>query len=238
MKGTFGLNTCIDTTSCLSANMDFYIVDREHGRASFTEASSLLNAISKNCQKFVRVSQCDRVEIQRTLELRPDGILVPQISSFDDASKAISYSFFPPLGSRGVSPYTKAFGFHHDNLANKKAELNKSLKLGLLIEGQPGFNALPEILDKLGDDIEFVYFGLFDFASSQGFEPNWQDEKLSLLLTKFVQLAKNAGVAVGTIAKNQKDIETLEALGVEYIVFLNDLGLIHEAVSQLWNRDF
>ena len=54
MKGTFGLNTCIDTTSCLSANMDFYIVDREHGRASFTEASSLLNAISKNCQKFVR----------------------------------------------------------------------------------------------------------------------------------------------------------------------------------------
>ena len=233
MKGTFGLNTCIDTTACLTASLDFYIIDREHGRASFSEVSALLNAINSDCERFVRVSQCDRVEIQRTLELNPDGILVPQISSFSDAQNAVSYSYFPPYGSRGISPYTKAFGFHHENLAHKKEQLNSKLKLGLLIEGQPGFDALAEILSKLGNHIDLVYFGLFDFANSQGYEPNWNNTELLTVFKKFVQMAKKSGVAVGTIASNTKDLDILELLGIDYIVILNDLGIIHEATKKL-----
>jgi len=233
MKGTFGLNTCIDTTTCLTSSLDFYIIDREHGRASFTEVSSLLNSVSEGCIKFVRVSKCERLEIQRTLELRPDGILVPQISSLQDAKEVVSYSLFPPAGSRGLSPYTKAFNFHHDDLDKKKADLNSGLKLGLLIEGQAGFDALPAILDELGSHIEFVYFGLFDFANSQGLEPSWKDSELALLLEDFVKLARDSSVSVGTIAKDQDDIRTLEALGVDYIVYLNDLGIIKEAVGRI-----
>jgi len=233
MKGTFGLNTCLDTTACLTTALDFYIIDREHGRASFSEVSSLLNVINSNCEKFVRVSQCDRVEIQRTLELSPDGILIPQISSFADAKNAVSYSYFPPCGSRGISPYTKALGFHHENLSEKKEEINSKLKLGLLIEGQPGFDSLPEILAKLGESIDLIYFGLFDFANSQGYLPSWQTPELSEVLIEFIQMAKKSGVAVGTIASNKKDLEILKSLGVEYIVILNDLGIIHEAVKNL-----
>ena len=46
-------------------------------------------------------------------------------------------------------------------------------------------------------------------------------------------MAKKSGVAVGTIASNKKDLEILKSLGVEYIVILNDLGIIHEAVKNL-----
>ena len=42
-----------------------------------------LASIDKDCKKFVRVSSCQRIEIQRVLELSPDGILVPQISSYE-----------------------------------------------------------------------------------------------------------------------------------------------------------
>ena len=96
--------------------------------ASFTEVSSLLNSISDGCIKYVRVSKCDRVEIQRTLELKPDGILVPQISSLQEAKRVVDYSFFP-LMVHGDCPYTKAFNFHHDDLDRKKADLNSRLKL-------------------------------------------------------------------------------------------------------------
>jgi 2-keto-3-deoxy-L-rhamnonate aldolase RhmA len=78
-----------------------------------------------------------------------------------------------------------------------------------------------------------VYFGLFDFANSQGYEPNWNNTELLTVFKKFVQMAKKSGVAVGTIASNTKDLDILELLGIDYIVILNDLGIIHEATKKL-----
>ena len=142
MIGTFTLNTCPDTTSVISSHFDFVIIDREHGRANLEPTINLLNSVDVNCIKFVRVSNCDRVEIQKVLELKPDGILIPQISSFDDAKNAIEYSFYPPIGSKGLSPYTRAFQYSHVNVENKKKLHNKNFKLCLLIEGQSGFESI------------------------------------------------------------------------------------------------
>ena len=233
MKGTFGLNTCPDTTRCVSSNLDFYIIDREHGRASLTEAATLLASISSGCKRFIRVSSLERVEIQRVLELLPDGILIPQISSFTQAQEAVDYSFFPPVGSRGISPYTRGFNFIHDDLENKKKKINSELKLGLLIEGKGGFDALPEIMKMLSEDIDLIYFGLFDFANSQGLDPDWNNPQLSSILTSIISLAKKSGVSVGTIARTKNDISILNDMGVEYIVYLNDLGIIHNSIMEV-----
>ena len=75
--------------------------------------------------------------------------------------------------------------------------------------------------------------GYFDFANSRGLEPSWRDAELGQLLEEFVKLARESGVSVGTIAKNQDEIRILEALGVTYIVFLNDLGIIKEAIGHI-----
>lgn len=231
MIGTFGLNTCIDTTRCLTEHLDFYIIDREHGRAEFSQVATLLSSISTNCERFVRVSHCDRIEIQRTLELHPEGILVPQISSFEEAAAAVSFSYYAPIGSRGLSPYTRAFSFHHDDLEVKKQKINTQLKLGLLIEGQSGFEALPEILTNLSKNIDLIYFGLFDFASSQNLDPDWAEPKLSRLLLDIISKSKAEGISVGTIARSKEEILQLKKMGVEYIVYLNDLGIICTAAE-------
>lgn len=233
MKGTFGLNTCPDTTKCITSGLDFYIIDREHGRASLSEASMLLESIDENCKKFIRVSSCDRVEIQRVLELSPDGVLIPQISSFEEAKAAIDYSYYPPIGSRGLSPYTRAFNFYHSDLNEKKIQINENLKLGLLIEGKDGFEALPSIIENLSPHIDLIYFGLFDFASSQNIEPDWQNKILGDHLSKVINLATNSNIEVGTIARNKKDMKILEKMGVTYIVYLNDLGILHDAVQEI-----
>ncbi len=233
MKGTFGLNTCLDTTRCITSGLDFYIIDREHGRASLTEVAMLLASIDKKCEKFVRVSNCQRIEIQRVLELSPDGILVPQISSYEEAQAAVEYSFFPPIGSRGLSPYTRGFDFNHSNLADKKIKINQQLKLGLLIEGKSGFEALPLILENLSSHIDLIYFGLFDFASSQNIDPDWDNKILGNLLSEVISAAGKKNISVGTIARTKRDIEILDKMGVTYIVYLNDLGILYDAVNEI-----
>ena len=209
MIGTFVLNTCPDITSIISSSLDFIIIDREHGRANLETTLNLLNASHGNCKKFVRVSCCDRVEIQKVLELKPEGILVPQISCFNDAKNAIEYSYYPPLGSKGLSPYTRAFNFSHQEVENKKKLHNKKLKLCLLIEGENGFNELPKILNKFKDNIHMVYFGLFDFANSVRQFPGWENKMLFKNLNKLVNECKKHNTKIGTIALNKK-ISTLD----------------------------
>lgn len=233
MIGTFGLNTCADTTNCLTQGLDFYIIDREHGRASLTETSNLLAAIANDCEAFIRVSGCERVEIQKVLELKPDGILVPQISSLEEARNAVDWSYFPPKGSRGVSPYTRGFGYIHHDLEIKKQRLNDELKLGLLIEGQSGFDALDDIIDNLGSQLHLVYFGLFDFANSKQVEASWSNNEMFTALEQMVVKARKAKIAIGTIARNKDEISLLEQAGVQYIVYLNDLGIVLEAIHNL-----
>ena len=61
---------------------------------------NLINCANSKCLKLVRCSSLNKIEIQRTLETNPDGILIPQISSFRDAEQAIEHSFYPPIGKR------------------------------------------------------------------------------------------------------------------------------------------
>ena len=233
MIGTFGLNTCVDVTLSITRCLDFYIIDREHGRASLTEAASLLSSISDGCERFIRVSSCERVEIQKVLELNPDGILIPQIGSLQEACNAVDWSFFPPAGSRGVSPYTRGFDFIHHDLESKKQRLNDELKLGLLIEGQSGFDALDDIIEKLGSKLHLLYFGLFDFANSKQVSASWSNPDIYAALETMVKKAKSADIAIGTIARNKDEIALLEQAGVTYVVYLNDLGIISEAINSV-----
>ena len=233
MIGTFLLNACTDVTSCITKHLDFCIIDREHGRVGFEKAGNLMASIDDSCLKFIRVSHCNRLEIQRVLELNPDGILVPQIQSVDEALAAVSYCFFPPKGTRGVSPYTRPFNFHHESFLDKRERINDGLKLGLLIEGIEGVRSTAGILEKVGDAIDFLYFGLFDFASSQGLDPSWGNKELITVLEEVIDLAKQHGVKIGTISTNKREIKDLANVGVEYIVFQNDLGVIFEAFNDL-----
>ena len=104
------------------------------------------------------------------------------------------------------------------------------LKLGLLIEGKDGFDAIPSIVTNLSAHIDLIYFGLFDFASSQNVEPDWDNEELSALLQNVVREATQQHIKVGTIARSRKDLERLENMGVTYVVYLNDLGIIRDAI--------
>ena len=101
---------------------------------------------------------------------------------------------FPPLGQRGLSPYTRGFNFIHSDLENKKQHLNKELKLGLLIEGQSGFDVLDDIITELGTHLHLLYFGLFDFANSKQVEACWSNSELYAALDAMVSKAKNAGI--------------------------------------------
>ncbi len=231
--GTFSLNTCPNITEIISKNLDYVIIDREHGSHSFDNANILNKIIKKNCLSLIRASHLDKIEIQRCLDINPDGILIPQISSYEDAKLAISSSYYSPKGDRGLSPYTAAFDYNHNNSDNKKKMINKKIFIGLLIEGSEGLVSLDKICSNFSNEISLIYFGLYDFTSSLNLKPIWQDPKVKKAVKRIIQTCNKKKIKVGSIARNFQEIKFLKKMGISFICYQNDTGIIHETFSHI-----
>ena len=225
--GTFSLNTCPNITEIISKNLDYVIIDREHGSHSFDNANILNKIIKKNCLSLIRASHLDKIEIN------PDGILIPQISSYEDAKLAISSSYYSPKGDRGLSPYTAAFDYNHNNSDNKKKMINKKIFIGLLIEGREGLVSLDKICSNFSNEISLIYFGLYDFTSSLNLKPIWQDPKVKKAVKRIIQICNKKKIKVGSIARNFQEIKFLKKMGISFICYQNDTGIIHETFSHI-----
>ena len=234
--GTFSLNCCPNVTEIISKNLDYVILDREHGSHNFDNVNVLNKIIKNNCISLVRCSHLSRIEIQKCLDINPDGILIPQISSLEDAEQAINYSFFSPKGSRGVSPYTASFNYNHSDSDIKKKKINKKIFLGLLIEGSEGLDSLESICTKFSKEISLIYFGLYDFTSSLKLKPSWQDVRVKKAVKNIVKICTKKKIMVGSIARNFYEIKLLKNLGIKFICFQNDTGIIHSAFNQIKNN--
>ena len=230
--GTFTLNTCPNITEIISQNMNFVIIDREHGPHNLNQANILNKIVKNNCMSLIRASHLNRIEIQKCLDLNPDGILILQISSFNDAKKAFSYSFFHPKGTRGLSPYTSSFEYNHHDSEKKKKLINKKIFIGLLIEGASGMSSLSQICSAFYKDLSLVYFGLYDFTSSLGLKPNWKDTKVQNAVKKIISICKKKRIRVGSIARNLDEVKFLKKIGINFICYQNDTGIIYEAFNQ------
>ena len=73
------------------AGYEFSIVDLEHGTYSFQEALESVIAIKASGMfSLIRPSSHDSKEILRCLELNPDGICIPQVSTYEEAKNVVS----------------------------------------------------------------------------------------------------------------------------------------------------
>lgn len=229
--GTFSIIDGVVIPEIISNYFDFIILDSEHGLEDLSYQRNRINSLSENVEGFIRVPCLSRIEIQRYLEIRPDGLMIPQITSLEDAKNAVDFYFYPPIGSRGVSPYTRQFEYNSSKIDEKKDNHNKTSKLCLLIEGGAGLQCLDQILDAYSDYVYMIYFGLFDFASTMRTDPSLDNPMIIDGIKGIVTKCSKHSVKVGTIARGLSDIKILENAGVDYVVYKNDTEIFIDGLK-------
>ena len=229
--GTFSVIDGVVIPEIISNYCDFIILDSEHGLEDLSYQRARIHSLSETVEGFIRVPCLSRIEIQRYLEIKPDGLMIPQITSIEDAKSAVEFYFYPPVGSRGVSPYTRQFEYNSNKMDEKKANHNSTSKLCLLIEGGSGLKCLGQILDKYSEYIYMIYFGLFDFASIMRTEPDLSNPIIIEGIKDIVSNCSEYSVKVGTIAREKSDIKILENAGVDYIVYKNDTEIFIDGLK-------
>ena len=215
-----------------SAGFDFIVVDMEHGPADFVVATDMIRAAEiHGCAPLVRVPALEESIILRALDIGPTGLLVPQIQSGKDVELVIQYAKYPPIGRRGHSPFTRSGGFSHHDAAANVDQVNRELTVGILVEGIEGISAFEEILEAGQGEIDLIYIGLYDLAKSMGYPGDIRHPEVTAEMVRCVQLAREVNIATGTIADSPRSIDELIDHGVQMIAFLNDTGILYDAVE-------
>ena len=170
MKKKYKIGTWIITNSPASVDVisksgfDFVCIDLEHSSISYEELNSLLIILDKNkVESFVRVSSNNQTEIKKVLDLGAKGIIVPMINNQSDAIRAVSYTYYPKRGQRGIGlSRAQEYGY---NFKNYLKTANK-IKLIFQIETIQAIQNLEKILKVKGFNGTMI--GPYDLSSSLG----------------------------------------------------------------------
>ncbi len=216
---------------CGYAGFDFAVIDLEHGPLNPLVAEDLCRAADcVGLSPIVRVGKNDSVQIQRALDIGSAGIQVPQIETKAEAEGCVRSAKFSPLGSRGLSFYTRA-GVYTAAGAQIADQLNQESLVIIQVEGVKGVENLKEIVSV--PHIDVIFLGPYDLSQSLGIPGQVQDPRVIDLMHECIGTIRNAGKTVGTFADNPAIAKQWIDAGIGYIALGVDVGLFWQACQGL-----
>ena len=212
------------------AGFEWLVIDIEHTSISLETVQTLITTIqANNIKALVRVSKNEEVVIKRVLDMGADGIIVPMVSSKEDAMQAVAYAKYPPQGKRGVGLY-RASGYGTTFDAYKKW-VEEELVIIAQIEHIDAVNNIDEIITVEG--IDGTIIGPYDLSGSMGYPGEFEREDVKDAVETVLEQCKAHNVPSGFHVvdtdpkKLNEKIEagcTFLAYGIDYF-FMRDAAI-------------
>jgi 4-hydroxy-2-oxoheptanedioate aldolase len=173
--------------------MDFAVVDTEHGPGDQLPLTAHLAAADAvSLPVLVRVGQLG--EILRVLDLGAAGVIIPHVSSAEQAEAAVRAAHYPPRGDRGFATYSRSARQGLTTAAQHLAAARAGTAVIAMIEDGPGVAAASDIAAVDGVDALFV--GPADLSTALGHpgEPGHPD--VIAAMEQVRRAAEAAGIGV------------------------------------------
>jgi 4-hydroxy-2-oxoheptanedioate aldolase len=151
----------------------FAIIDCEHGFFGMETAENLSRACDAvGIASAVRIQKNDPTLIMKALDAGIRHVVVPNVSSGDDARRAVEATRFGPHGLRGACPCCRSGGHFIRNWSDYVVEEEARTGAIALVESVAGLEAIDDILAV--DELTAVMFGPFDLSVSMGHNGDWR----------------------------------------------------------------
>jgi 2-keto-3-deoxy-L-rhamnonate aldolase RhmA len=216
----------------VAAEADFLLIDTQHsGWTAETLRNVLATAGSESIALLVRVPILDQHLVGQALDLGAHGVMVPNVTSADEARRLVTYARYPPAGDRGAS-----FGLARDgyrpvpNLRARMDEADRETLLIALVESAAGIANLDEIASV--DGIDVIWIGQFDLTLSMGIPGEVQDSRYQAAVAKVLAVCEARGKAAGIMATTAEEGSALLAAGFRCVSFANDVRIYRAALAQ------
>jgi 2-dehydro-3-deoxyglucarate aldolase len=213
------------------AGFDWLVVDIEHTSIDLETTQMLITTIqAKGMKALVRVSKNEEVIIKRVLDMGADGIIVPMVSSKEDALQAVAYAKYPPVGKRGVGLY-RASGYG-TKFEEYKKWVDEELVIIAQIEHIDAVNNIDEIVEV--DGIDGTIIGPYDLSGSMGCPGEFEREDVKEAVQTVLERCKVKKVPSGfhVVDTNPEKLNEKIAQGCTFLAYGIDYFFMRDAAME------
>ncbi|WP_068108271.1 HpcH/HpaI aldolase family protein [Tropicimonas marinistellae] len=212
---------------------DTLTVDIQHGVVDYQAAVSMFQAISTtDTVPMARVPWLDPAHLMKTLDAGAYAVICPMINSAEDAENLVSYTHYPPNGTRSFGPIRGLLYGGPDY----PQHADETIVTFAMIETRQGLDNLEEILSV--PELDAVYIGPSDLSLALGCTPTFDDvdppvaEAIELIVRKAKEAGKVAGCHNGTPEYALKRIE----MGFQFVTISSDARLMAAGSQQVLGK--
>lgn len=216
------------------SGLDWLLIDMEHAANTLDSVLVQLQAVAAYpVTPLVRAPSLDAVAIKQILDLGAQNLLVPMVSSADEARAAVAATRYPPAGVRGVGSalarsarWNRVDGYLHDSVDHTS--------LTVQIETAAGVEAAAEIAAV--DGVDAVFVGPSDLAASLGLLGQQTHPDVTAAVERVFRAVKGAGKPVGVNAFDPVAADAYLAAGADFVAVGADVALLARASEALAAR--
>jgi 4-hydroxy-2-oxoheptanedioate aldolase len=212
------------------AGFDWFLIDTEHTPADIENVLRQLQAIAAYpTAPVVRVPWNDMVTIKRVLDTGVQNILIPQVTTVEEAKNAVAYARYPEAGLRGVAGSTRATRF--GRIENYFRQADAEICVLLQLESGEALKNLEAIAAI--DGVDGIFIGPADLHASLGHLGEVaHKEVLPVIDDAIVRIAK-AGKAPGILTANEELARRWLKLGATFVAVGADVGILARGADAL-----
>ena len=209
---------------------DWLLLDQEHAPNDLESVLSQLQAAAPYpSHPVVRVPWNDMVSIKRLLDAGVQTLLIPYVSTAEEARHAVAYTRYPPAGVRGVAGTTRATRFGRVKDYAKRA--HEELCVLVQVETQAGLDNLEAICAV--DGVDGVFIGPADLHASMGYPGETSNPKVLPLIEEAMRRIRKAGKAPGYLSPLEADARRMLAAGTLFCAVGADIGILARGAEAL-----
>jgi len=206
---------------------DWLLFDLEHGCGS--EATLLANLQATRgapLKRIVRVGEPRADLVLRVLDWGADGIMVPHVSTVDEAEQCVRAARYAPRGVRGFSRSVRAYGYGLN--PPSEADLPRPTVLAQIenLEGVDNSAAIAAV-----DGIDVLFVGPADLNFD--LKARRSQRIYESCLAAVVAAATGAGKQCGILARNLDDLPRFQSQGFTWLAADSDLAILREGFRRI-----
>jgi 4-hydroxy-2-oxoheptanedioate aldolase len=212
------------------AGFDWILLDSEHSPADIENLLGQLQAAAPYpTHPIVRIPWNDMVTIKRVLDIGAQSLLVPYVSTADEARAAVSYTRYPPAGVRGVAGTTRATRF--GRIPDYARRAHEEICLLVQVETQSALDNIDAIAAI--DGVDGIFIGPADLHASLGHPGETANPKVKPLIDDAIRRIRKSGKAPGILTPNEADARHWLECGALFVAVGADVGILARGAEAL-----
>lgn len=222
------------TEVAAGSGLDWLLIDMEHSANTLETVLLQLQVVAAYpITPVVRAPSNDTVAIKQILDLGAQNLIVPMVSSAEEARAAVAATRYPPEGVRGVGS-ALARSARWNRVDRYLQESAQHTSLTVQIETAAGVDAAAEIAAV--DGVDAVFVGPSDLSASMGLLGQQTHPDVVSAVESVFSAVTAAGKPVGVNAFDPAAADAYIAAGAEFVAVGADVALLARASEALASR--